>query len=520
MRFILPPLRLLSADNAPLIIGFLYQVFIKPNRRSLPYGDAVSLLEEDLYPLREVHGEVRYPRSARQYLGDWSGGQTPYLRKYYPERGEEPEFDLTPATERAKEWIQGLEKRQFVGTESRLLSVFALLREIVHHTEADPECRIQDLERHKAQIDAEIERLGGHRGAPGSHPRQGALVPGGGDRPQAAGRLPRPGPRDPRAHRHQRQGQPAHPGADPGHRETRRGALGGLPGAGAKRSDRAEWAFEQGWPQERIVVIDEDHGKSSATAKTRPGFARLLGADLSAIWEAPTTTNRDRKRLLRCLIEEVQLRAEPTHHAVRIVWKGGAVTEREVVRGKPGWAQRTPEDTIALVRALARDFDDAHIARILNKQGRRSGLGHPFTQPSVTSLRGKHDIAKCPHKNAQDPIEGPFTADEAARELGVTTSTVHRWLREGVLAGEQLTPGAPWRIVLCTAVRQRLSGGEAPEDWVGLSEAARRCPSPTFPIGSRPASSTPCRPPWASAAAGESKSIQPLVADRAVFLTQ
>jgi excisionase family DNA binding protein len=53
-------------------------------------------------------------------------------------------------------------------------------------------------------------------------------------------------------------------------------------------------------------------------------------------------------------------------------------------------------------------------------------------------------------------------------------STVHRWLREGVLAGEQLTPGAPWRIVLCKAVRQRLSGGEAPEDWVGLSEAARR----------------------------------------------
>lgn len=201
---------------------------------------------------------------------------------------------------------------------------------------------------------------------------------------------------------------------------------------------------------------------------------RVLGADLSAIWEAPTTTNRDRKRLLRCLIEEVQLRVEQTRHAVRIVWRGGGVTEREVVRGKPGWAQRTPEDTIALVRELGREFDDAQIARILNKQGRRSGLGNPFTQPSVTSLRGKHGIAKCPHKIAQDPIEGPFTADEAARELGVTMSTVHRWLREGVLAGEQLTPGAPWRIVLCKAVRQRLSGGEAPEDWVGLSEAARR----------------------------------------------
>ena len=65
-------------------------------------------------------------------------------------------------------------------------------------------------------------------------------------------------------------------------------------------------------------------------------------------------------------------------------------------------------------------------------------------------------------------------AEEAARELGVTMSTVHRWLREGVLAGEQLTAGAPWRIVLTEAVRERLSGGDAPTGWVGLSEAARR----------------------------------------------
>ncbi len=200
----------------------------------------------------------------------------------------------------------------------------------------------------------------------------------------------------------------------------------------------------------------------------------LLGAELRMVWEAPTTTNRDRKRLLRCLIEEVQLRTEKRHHAVCIVWKGGAVTEREVVRGKPGCATRTPQETVALVRELAREFDDAQIARILNKQGRRSGLGNPFSQQSVTSLRGKHGIPKCQKQIAKDPVEGPFTADEAARELGVTMSTVHRWLREGVLAGEQLTPGAPWRIVLTAEVRKRLSGGEAPAGWVGLSEAARR----------------------------------------------
>lgn len=179
----------------------------------------------------------------------------------------------------------------------------------------------------------------------------------------------------------------------------------------------------------------------------------LLSAELREVWEAPTTTHRDRKRLLRCLIEEVQLRTEEGHYHIRIVWKGGATTEREVLRGKGGWAQRTPEGTVALVRKLAREFDDAQIARILNKQGRRSGLGNPFTQQSVTSLRGKHRISKCGKKIARDTLEDPFTADEAAHELGVTMSTVHRWLREGVLAGEQLTPGAPWRIVLTEEVR-------------------------------------------------------------------
>ena len=110
----------------------------------------------------------------------------------------------------------------------------------------------------------------------------------------------------------------------------------------------------------------------------------LLGMELREVWAAGTTANRDRKRLLRSLIEEVQLRTEQDHHAVRIVWKGGATTERQVVRGPAGWARRTPEDTIELVRKLAVQFDDVQIALILNKQGRRSGRDIAFTAQAVT----------------------------------------------------------------------------------------------------------------------------------------
>lgn len=238
--------------------------------------------------------------------------------------------------------------------------------------------------------------------------------------------------------------------------------------------------LERRWNQ-RLVEFEEARRKAEQkSAEHRPltqselEAAGRLGEDLSAVWHAATTTDRDRKRLLRCLIEEVQLRVEPDRYLVRIVWKGGEVTGREVPRLARGADHRTPEGTVELVSKLAREFDDAQIARILNKQGRRSGSGKPFTQEAVRCIRRSHDIPKCPRRPASDPRDGPFTADEAARELGVAMNTVHRWLRDGVLAGTQATVGAPWRIVLTDEVRRRLSGENAPAGWVGLDAAARR----------------------------------------------
>lgn len=153
-----PTLRLLNADNAPLIISFLHLLFIKTNQRSVSYSELVSRLDDYLFQLRETYGEDSYPKSAKHYLEDWSSSQTPFLRKYYTDLGDEPEFDLTPATEKAIEWLRSLEERQFVGTESRLLSVFQLLREIVHKTEQDPSVRIAELERQKAAIETEIDK--------------------------------------------------------------------------------------------------------------------------------------------------------------------------------------------------------------------------------------------------------------------------------------------------------------------------------------------------------------------------
>lgn len=240
-------------------------------------------------------------------------------------------------------------------------------------------------------------------------------------------------------------------------------------------------SLERQW-NERLEALEAVRAQAAAACRPRPQGAQVdqerigrLAGDLEVVWAASTTSNRDKKALVRCLIEEVQLRTNKTRCDVRVVWKGGAITDRQVARrGRDPRA--TTEDTIDLVRKVALELRDDQIARVLNRQGRRTGQGNAFTAARVVSLRGKYGIPACPPRPPADPRNGPFTADEAANELGVCSHTIHKWLRAGILPGSQVTVGAPWRIRLTDEIRQRLGSdsGEAPESWVGLTEAARQ----------------------------------------------
>ena len=153
-----PAWRLLRADHAPLIVSFLHQAFTEPNVRTLPQPELMSRLEDALYRLRRELGDEAFPRSAQAYLDDWASDNHGWLRKYYLPQSDEAHFDITPATEKAIEWLASLGGRQFIGTESRLLTVFELLRGLVEGAESDPERRIVQLRRRKAEIEAEIAR--------------------------------------------------------------------------------------------------------------------------------------------------------------------------------------------------------------------------------------------------------------------------------------------------------------------------------------------------------------------------
>ena len=154
-----PAWRLLRSDHAPLIASFLHRAFIAPNQRLLMQSDLAEALEDELFALRERTGDGAYPKAALDYLNDWADPEKGWLRKFYQQGADEPCFDLTPATEKAVAWLASLTERSFVGTESRLLTLIELLRQMSAGAEADPEVRIEDLRRRRDEIDAEIERV-------------------------------------------------------------------------------------------------------------------------------------------------------------------------------------------------------------------------------------------------------------------------------------------------------------------------------------------------------------------------
>jgi DNA invertase Pin-like site-specific DNA recombinase len=184
-----------------------------------------------------------------------------------------------------------------------------------------------------------------------------------------------------------------------------------------------------------------------------------LGTDISKVWTAPTTTDRDRKELLRTVLEEVITKIErksssPTAH-LTLRWRGGAITDLDLeLKHRHQPKLRTDEDTIDLVRRLATHYPDPVIAGILNRQDRHTATGERFTANKVGCLRRYWKIPKFEQVSMRAKGE-LATIDKAAEMLGVAPSTVHRWLAEGFIAGEQLTPGAPWRIRMTKDLRKR-----------------------------------------------------------------
>ncbi|MGV0023381.1 DUF3375 domain-containing protein [Phormidesmis priestleyi] len=149
-------LKLLRSQNAALILSFLYKQFKATQRVSIAQIELETKLGDHLDFLQEIYPEP-YPRSPKEYLSDWCANQL--LSKTF-DNSDDPVFTLTPATEKAITWLEELQKRdEFVGTESRFLQIFDLLKEIQDRSTTDVETRIAQLERDRDRLQQEIDQI-------------------------------------------------------------------------------------------------------------------------------------------------------------------------------------------------------------------------------------------------------------------------------------------------------------------------------------------------------------------------
>lgn len=241
-------------------------------------------------------------------------------------------------------------------------------------------------------------------------------------------------------------------------------------------ADRAERALDAVEPENRLVARTLEtrwEAKLAALAEAEqaleaareslpplPGRADLeqLAADLPALWHAPTTSAKDRKRLLRTLIADVTLLPEPDHTKVRIGirWHTGATDELCLDRPlPPGPAKRSPSAAVDLVRRLGPSTGTSRLVERLNAAGLTTGHGRPFDVAAVQWIRHAYKI----------PAPDPYTAaeisvNEVARRLGCSTGVVYYWLKTGQLQARRGTGNRhciTWTDHVETECRQRIA---------------------------------------------------------------
>jgi DNA invertase Pin-like site-specific DNA recombinase len=170
-----------------------------------------------------------------------------------------------------------------------------------------------------------------------------------------------------------------------------------------------------------------------------------LGADLAVAWSHPAATSATRKRIVRAALSEIVVRVEAEHIEMILHWQGGDHTALKLKKngaGKHRWT--IPEDTLSLVRELARLMPDRQIARLLNRAGKPTGRGNGWTQARVCSFRSHYGIAI--HRESEWAERGEITLEAAAQIMDVSVMTALRMVRHGIIKGRQVCRGAPWVI--------------------------------------------------------------------------
>ena len=216
---------------------------------------------------------------------------------------------------------------------------------------------------------------------------------------------------------------------------------------------RAERAFHACEPDNRLVTRSLENRWEEKLRDLKDAEAELaehvvptsepsheqleaLARDVPALWAAKTTSQKDRKRLLRALIADVTLTSEPEGRelSVGIRWRSGASEQHTIER--PQTRQeviRTPSEAIELTRQLAATHTNAQIAQRLNAAGLSAGTGGPFAATHVQWIRWRHKIPY-PTNYAHG---SELTVSQIATRLGDSTGVIYAPISTGKLTARR-----------------------------------------------------------------------------------
>jgi DNA invertase Pin-like site-specific DNA recombinase len=155
-----------------------------------------------------------------------------------------------------------------------------------------------------------------------------------------------------------------------------------------------------------------------------------LAGDFPKLWKNPRTPAREKKRMIRLLIEDVTMIKEE-EITLHVRFKGGAQKTLKLALPKKGWQYNlTDPKIVKIVDELLNVHTHSEIASILDKRGYKSGLGHRIDRSVVKSIRHNYNLRT---RFARLRSAGKLTADEVASLLAVTVATVRKWGKIGII---------------------------------------------------------------------------------------
>ncbi len=150
-------LRILNSDHFALSMSFFHMAFIKRKIVSIEQRQIEQWMDDYLFEINERYPDM-FVKNAKAYLEDFSDEKHGFLRRYHGSEGEVV-FELTPYVHKALEFVESLEKREFVGSHSKFTIIFELLEKLEFETSLSDEERIEALQRQKSEIDEKIEAI-------------------------------------------------------------------------------------------------------------------------------------------------------------------------------------------------------------------------------------------------------------------------------------------------------------------------------------------------------------------------